>query len=250
MSLKISIWLLFLFCIQPLHSFAKESISAELTAVANSNPLLQYQEQGENKGPSVEILNALLTEANLNANLVFMPWARAFSTAKNVSNTLVLSMIRTPEREADFHWIIKVSQAVRVFISLKNESENYVSTIEQAKNKLIGVVLDTAAHKELKLAGFSEKKNLYIISSEVEMVRLLANNRIDLVYSDPNNIKKNLQIIGKGNIAIRHKEIVLKNQRESYIALNINTDEKIVNQLKQAAEKFIQTEEYSYLVAK
>lgn len=250
MSLKIAIWLSCCLAILPINSVANDSVQPDLTVVANHNALLQYQEQGENKGLSVEILNGLLKEADLNANVFFMPWARAFSTAKNNSNTLILSMIRTPEREASFHWIIKVSEAARVFISLKSKPENYVDTIEQAKEKLVGVILDSAAHKELKLAGFSKQKNLYIVSSETQIAKLFSIGRIDLVYTDPNNLKKNLQEIEQGDVAISHKVIALENQRISYIALNINTNQKIVNQLQSAAEKFTQTDEYSALLVK
>lgn len=116
--------ILFLFFIQPLFSFAQDSKSADLQVVAFSNPLLQYQENGENKGPTIEILNALLKETQLSASVSYMPWARAFSIAKNTPNTLILSMFRTLEREDSFHWIIKVSQAARVFISLKSKPDN------------------------------------------------------------------------------------------------------------------------------
>lgn len=179
-----------------------------------------------------------------------MPWARAFATAKHNPNTLILSMIRTPEREADFHWLIKVSQTARVFISLASKPENYVDDIEQAKNKLIAVVLGSAAHNELISDGFSEQKNLYIVSSDEQMINLLANGRIDLVYTDPNNVLKHLKSSGNANIAIRHNKIVSKDQRISYIALNKNTDIAIVQQLQNAARKFEKTAEYRYLLAK
>jgi ABC-type amino acid transport substrate-binding protein len=250
MRLKIIIGLFCLLAIQPLYSIAKEREKVDLAVVANSNTLLQYQENGENKGSSVEILNTILKEAKLKADIIFMPWARAFSTAKHNSNTLILSMIRTPEREPYFHWIIKVSDAARVFISLKSKPENYVDTIDQAKQKVTGVILDSSSHKELKALGFSEKKNLYVVSSEEQITRLFANGRIDLVYSDPNNLKNNLHHINTENIAISYKKISLKDQRDSYIALNINSDKKLLNQLQLAAEKFTKTPEYLYLLTK
>ena len=250
MSLKILVWLSYLLYLQPLYSVAQDNIKAPLTVVANPNPLLQYHEEGEDKGPTVEILNSILKLAKLNANIYFMPWARAFSEAKNNTNTLILSMIRTPEREADFHWIIKVSQATRVFISLKSKPENYVDTIEQAKEKLVGVILNSSAHQELKAAGFSEDKNIYLISSVKQLAWLLANGKIDLAYTDPDNIEKNLQAINKADVEINHKGVSFKNQRISYIALNVNTDEKTVEKLRLAAKKFTETSKYTYLLTK
>ncbi|MGV2873137.1 substrate-binding periplasmic protein [Colwellia sp. E150_009] len=229
-------------------SFAQNKISADLQVVAFSNPLLQYQENGEHKGPTIEILNALLKETQLSADIAYIPWARAVFLAENIPNTLILSMFRTPEREDNFHWIIKVSQAARVFISLKSKPESYVETMEQAKKKLTAVILGSAAHKELISAGFSEQENIYIVSDSNKMLNLLLNGRVDLIYSDPNNVETSLQAINQSNITISYKKITIENQRMGYIALNKNSDEKIVNQLQQAAAEFSKTPEYNRLL--
>lgn len=249
MSFKITLPFFILSISLSLCSFAEEKIKADLLAVANNNHLLQYRENGEDKGPTIEILNAILKEAQLKANVSFMPWARAFSTVSNRQNTLVLSMIRTPEREDNFYWLIKTSQLARVFVSLKHKPQNYVENIEQAKEKLIAVVLGSAGYKELISHGFSEKKNLYIVSNDEKMVNLLVNGRVDLVYADPTNVKNNLNIIGKSEVVINYKKITPKNQRTSYIALNKDTDKKIVMKLQQAAQKFEKTSYYSRLLA-
>ena len=249
MPRKILIWLYCLLFIQPLYSVAKDDIAVELKVVASINPLLQYPDHGENKGPTIGILNAILAEAQLKASVVFMPWARAFSIAESHPNTIILSMIRTPEREDNFYWIIKVSKPARVFISLESHTENHVDTIEQAKKKLIAVILNSAEHKELITAGFSEKNNLYIVSSREQMVKLLASGRVDLIYTDPNNARVQLQAINKSNLAIHYKKITMKNQRTSYIALNKGTDKAIAQRLQQAADKFVKTPEYGYLLA-
>jgi len=116
---------------------AQDMLQTKLLAVANNSSQLQYYDNGENKDPSIGILKAVLQQAQLEANVEFMPWVRAFSIAKNKPNTLILSMIRTPDREADFHWIIKVSNLSRVFISLRDKPENKVDDMQQAKQKLI-----------------------------------------------------------------------------------------------------------------
>lgn len=249
MLLKISL-AFFLYMGLSIDAFANKYKAQDLLVVASEHPLLQYQENGENKGPTIEILNGLLKETPLKSKVSFMPWARAFATVKHNPNTLILSMIRTPEREANFHWLIKVSETARVFISLASKPENYVDNIEQAKKKLIAVVLGSAAHNELISYGFSEQKNLYIVSSDEQMIHLLTHSRIDLVYSDPNNVLKHLKSSGNANIAIRHKKIAPKDQRISYIALNKNTDIAIVQQLQNAVRKFEKTAEYRYLLAK
>lgn len=242
------ITILLLCCYQPLYALAHDTTSADLQVVAFSNPLLQYEENGEHKGPTNEILKGLLKVTQLSANISYMPWARAYSKAINTPNTLILSMFRTPERENSFYWIIKVSQAARVFISLHSKPENYTETKEQAKHKLIAVILGSAAHKELLAAGFSEQENLYIVSDEENMINLLLKQRVDLIYSDPNNVERGLLTMGKAEVAIRFKKITPENQRMSYIALNKKSDKNIVKQLKKAAVQYSKTPEYNYFL--
>ncbi|MBL4941189.1 MAG: transporter substrate-binding domain-containing protein [Colwellia sp.] len=250
MLLKISITV-FILCISLiLHSFAKEGVEADLLVVAYEHHLLQYLENGENKGPTVEILNALLKEAQLHADVSFMPWARAFTQAKNTPNTLILSIVRTPEREANFYWLIKVSQLTLEFIALASKPENYVKTIEQAKKKSIAVVFNSIAHKDLLENGFSEKHNLYTVSSDEQMMNLFIHGRVDLIYADPLSIQHYFTTYNIEGVEVQHNKFIFNKQRYSYIAINKNTDSVIVKQLQQAADKIEKTAEYSRFFTK
>jgi len=224
--------------------------AADLSVVAAENHLLQYYEDGKYKGPTVEILQVLLTQSQLTADIAFMPWARAFSTTQKVPNTLILSMIRTPEREHQFHWLIKVSQTARVFISLKNKPENLVSNFQQAKSKLIAVIRNTSAHKELVARGFSAQENLYLVPGDKQMISLFVNGRVDLLYTDPNLVLDYLAEHPEQDVEISFNKIAPENQRHSYIAANKSTDNKILARLRVAAVKFQQTPHYRYLLAK
>ena len=248
MHLKTNSLILFLCMSSSICTFAQDSITTNLLAVANSNHLLQYYENGENKGPSIEILQAILKEAQLDAKVEFMPWLRAFSTARDNPNTLILSMIKTPERDLDFHWLIKVSNLTRVFISLANKPENYVDSQQQAQQKLTAIVLGSASYNELIAQGFSEQNNLYLVPNGELVVSLLKNGRIDLVYDDPRNVRNILDQLGKKDVAISYKEITPEDERSSYIAINKATDIKIVERLQQAARKFEKTAEYTRLL--
>ena len=227
---------------------AQDMLQTKLLAVANNSSQLQYYDNGENKDPSIGILKAVLQQAQLEANVEFMPWVRAFSIAKNKPNTLILSMIRTPDREADFHWIIKVSNLSRVFISLRDKPENKVDDMQQAKQELIAVVQGSASYNELTANGFSEQQNLYVVTDSELMVTLLESGRVDLVYDDPINIRSTLDKRGKKDLAIRYKTIEAENERSSYIAINKASDMQIVNRLEQAAREFEKTAEYTRLL--
>ena len=112
---------------------AEEIDLERLTIVAAEHRLLQYRHEDELVGPTAEILKLLL-KTNIKSDQVqFMPWSRAFARAKTTPNTLIMSMVRTKEREPYFHWITKVSELRRAFISLKQPPENRVTEISHAR---------------------------------------------------------------------------------------------------------------------
>jgi len=221
-----------------------------ITVVAEEHYLLQYSENGEGKGPTAEILKALFKELKISVAINFMPWPRAYDMAYNNKNTIVLSLIRTPEREKYFHWIGIVSELSRVFISLNSKPDNLITDISQAKDKLIAVTRDSNSFHELIKLGFNENKNLYIVSNNDSAFKLLLNGKVDLVYHDPNTV---LEFIAKSknkNQQINFTPIISADRRASYIAININSDKALVSNLKAAMAKYQQTEQYRYYLQK
>jgi polar amino acid transport system substrate-binding protein len=240
--LKASLVLLILFSI---NSYSKNK--ADFLVVASENHVLQYQENGINKGPTIGILSAVLKEGQLTADVRFMPWARALEIAKTTPNVLILSIIRTTEREPQFHWVGVVSELARVFINLADKPENKVFTDQQAKHKVIGVIRGSAAYSDLISRGFIDGENLYLMSGMHQLFNLFSNGRVDLIYADPNSIENYLASHAKNHIKIDYQKIELKHQRVSYIAASKGTDAELLMRLKAAMEKFQQTSLYSRL---
>lgn len=222
--------------------------NADLLVVGTENLLLQYQENGQFKGPTIEILNELLKQSQLSAEVKLMPWARAFNIAKKEKNTLVLSIIRTPAREELFHWIGKVSELSLVFISLKNKPENNVQNDQQAKNKKIAVIRDSKSHSELLVRGYLEGENLYVVSSLEKLFTLFIKGRVDLVYVDPSIIKEFQRRSNQESIELSFSSMEANDRWHSYIAASLKTDKNIVNRLKKAMAGFEKTDRYLKLL--
>ena len=222
---------------------------ADLRVVATEHKLLQYSVNNKAQGPTAEIAKALLLAIEHQPSIAFMPWARAFELASKRPNTLILSMIRTPEREQNFHWIGIVSELSRVFISLKSRPENLVNTDLQAKEKLIAVARGSDSYTELKKRGFSQAKNLYVVTDIEKAFQLLLSRKVDLIYYDPNAIKEYIQSSNK-DIKVAFNPIVAANRRASYLALSLNSDKKLVELLKSAMAEYQKTDEYRYWLMK
>jgi len=56
-----------------------------------------------------------------------LPWKRALQQAKQYSNTLLVGLARTEEREEHFNWITPVFQSRIGFLSLTSKAEEHLS---------------------------------------------------------------------------------------------------------------------------
>lgn len=215
---------------------ANENPLNGLDIVATEHELLQYREGGQLKGSTIDILKLLLQDQKTVNKTRLLPWARAFHIAKNQPNTLVLSIVKTKEREPYFYWITKVRELKQAFISLKGQS-SVMSSFEQAKNKLTVVVRDSYSHKSLLNHGFEKDKNLYVVTTVDLAISLLLNKKVELFYSDPGFIrhyfeKQNLKATDMVNFVT-----FPETHRSSYIALNKQSSIQIRDKLMKAHQR-------------
>ena len=216
----------------------------ELNAVASSHKMFQYFEDGQIKGPSAEIFKMLMLQTGIKTKVKFYPWARAFSSVSSQPNTIILSLTRTKERESNFVWLIKVNESKRAFISLKTKPDNFVSNIAQAKNKLVAATRDSYSYTSLIEKGFTEDKNLYVVSTIDNAISLFKNGKVDLIYTDPEVMKNHYSDIGKISSQIVNITEVAEAQRDIFIAINKQTNKNLLEKLQQASKTVSQSARY------
>ena len=219
-----------------------------LRIVADERKLLQYPVDNQAKGPSAELLTMLLTEAGLKGNIEFMPWSRAFNTAQNRPNTLLLTVIRTAERDPHFYWLLKVSDVVKSFISLKDLPQHHITSFKQAKKKTVAVVRGSASHRFLRAQGFIEFENLYVVSSVDETITMLLNQKVDLVFTPPAVFANYFAAKQQNSEDYIHYAIFPETKKEGYIALSKSSDPQLVDVLIRASTKVKNNEDYQRLV--
>jgi ABC-type amino acid transport substrate-binding protein len=219
-----------------------------LKAVAAQHRMLQYEDNGIAKGPSAEIFKLLMEETALTANIDFYPWSRAYKTALERDNTLILSMVRTAEREDKFHWLLKVSELVRGFISLKSHPENQIRFINDAKSKTIAVLRNSYSYHSLIKLGFDNEKNIYEVSSVDDALVLFMSGKVDLIYTDPNVAINYFVEQGKTAEDIISVHILPQTRRNSYIAANLNTHSELLAKLKAGVHELKKSSKYHYFL--
>ena len=155
--------------------------ASDLLIVTEELPPYNYQEDGVAKGLSTEVVEAVLAETGLDADIVFYPWARSYLMAQSRKNTLIYSMARIPEREDLFEWVGVVCPISTSFFKLASNQDLKINSLDDARQHLIGVTLKNVNHIYLEAKGFS---NFELESQDLINMRKLAHGRIDLVPFD------------------------------------------------------------------
>ena len=137
----------------------------------------------QKEGALVELSIALSDRAGLSSSFDIMPWARAYETALQQPNTVLLAVLKTTQRESELQWIGKVLEAKAYLIALKERTDIQLNNIEQAKEYLTASVRGYGSAGYLLRQGFSEDKNLILTSHQSQMWGILYNKRVDLVIS-------------------------------------------------------------------
>ena len=199
--------------------------------------LVPFQYYDDNKiitGYCVEVVQALLKEANLTQDIKITTWARAYNSALKEENVIVFSMVRTLDREPLFRWIGKMLTSRYYFFSANNKTPLVINTIKQAQSKRVGALKYSFEYNELKRLGFTK------IVTHVDyftLLRMLKAKRIDLLFGSPVPIKhiiKHSKYTNEDFVAVHEVDAL---QKELFITLSMASSHQLENRLKEAFER-------------
>jgi polar amino acid transport system substrate-binding protein len=141
-----------------------------------------YLDDGVLKGFSVEVVQAILERLNLKVPIELYPSMRASLMLGTVPGTMMITMLRTPEREDRYKWIGPLGDGV-IYFYKKIGSPLEIANLEDAKKvRLVACRHAGLVFNTLKAAGFI---NLDPSSTDGESVyKKLLLDRCDLAVSD------------------------------------------------------------------
>ena len=205
----------------------------ELTAVTESLPPLNYEENGIVTGYATELLQATVQTAKIKTRIDLLPWARAYQTVLAQPNTLIYSITRNPERESLFEWIGPISPRQIFLYKLRERKDVSVKTLADATNYQIGLVREMAASKDfVKLSGIAENKVDYAPTVESNMKKLFL-RRVDLIVSQDWSAAFLAKSLNRKPEEL--EPVLLLNATHSYyFALNKQSDPALVAKLRAA----------------
>lgn len=132
----------------------------ELNLVTEFYPPYNYEEDGQIKGISVDILLRALEKTGSSltrSDIELMQWSKGYDLALNSPGTLLFATTRTEDREDLFKWAGPISPT-KISLVAKKGSGVGIDNLGDiaAKDYKIGVVKDDVAHQILKKRGVPE----------------------------------------------------------------------------------------------
>ena len=118
-----------------------------ITYLTENYPPLNYEQEGELHGVSVDILEALFGKMNVNLSrndVTLKNWADAYQQTLNEEHTMLFSTARLPARESLFKWVGPIAPEKNIVVGL-TASNITINSTSDLNNHTVGVIEDYAA---------------------------------------------------------------------------------------------------------
>lgn len=198
-----------------------------VTELAPPNQVLV---DGQVMGPSTELIRDIFKNAKLSPDIRMYPWARAYKVARELKNTFIYSLARTPEREDQFYWIAPIGHFQLGFISLTERDDISIKSTQQAKKYKIAMQRNDFSTQTLLKLGFD-----VVLTTDIQKsYSLLLAKKVDLIIDDPLYMRQMSDYLKLDPEYLNFVYKVDELNVDAYLAANKKTDINLVNALQKS----------------
>jgi len=242
-STAVSMKLFLLIPLVFLISYSSSLYAQKLQVVTESFPPFVVVNGSDISGIMTQKVKEILNHGKLTYSINSYPWARSFQIARHQPNTLIYSIIKSPERIPYFHWFCPIYQSSAVFAFKLSDNPIDISSIASLKQAIVGTTRHGINHEHLQKHGFDIKKNLDISATENINLKKFVNGRVDAVLQSTESINYRLTKLGFEDISITQGVAINKSKPTIHcMALNKNSDQKLKQKIAQAFNHFKSTQ--------
>ncbi|MFW5722102.1 MAG: substrate-binding periplasmic protein [Desulfohalobiaceae bacterium] len=199
--------------------------AGELTILTEDMPPYNYVENGTLTGSSVAVTREILNRLGRNETIAEVPWARAYNRGLSEPNVLLLTTVRTKEREHLFKWVGPLS-TTRMALYARRDSDISISSLEEARQVgSIGTYRKDIKEQFLEKHGFT---NLDSATDPATNLKKLMAGRVDLWISFDLEVAE--QALKAGVDPSELKEVFVLDVIEVYFAFSRQTPDTLVAQ--------------------
>lgn len=217
------------------------SQSDSLIVVTEHMPPFQIAPQTPDSklnGYSIEIIDAVLTQADIHYDIMLMDWARAFNFAQKKPNTILLSAVRAPEREALFHWLIKLSSSQTSLWASSNNTTS-IKSLNEITHEVIAVNKSDHHYLILKKQHNLTEKNFIFTDSKEQAISLILKQRADFILANTDLLKWRLKAMNLPENSLQKLSSIQQQNYGLYIAANKQISEQTRQKIKNAYTQLV-----------
>lgn len=163
-----------------------KACATPLRIVTEELPPYNMLRDGTVTGMSTEVVQAVLKEVGMEAEIEIMPWARAYQLALHESNVLIYSIARTPAREPLFYWVGTIAPTRWYMYSLADRPVK-LEALSDARGHQIATVNQDVGEQYLISQGFSIGEELQPSNKYEQNYRKLKVDHVELWISNELN---------------------------------------------------------------
>ncbi len=194
-------------------------------------------EDGTLGGFSTDVIHALFKQANREANIEVLPWARAYQIAKMDKNTMIFSIAHTLERDHQFHWIGSLFKERIFFWGLKSKFPSPIAATALLKGYRVAAARNSNSAQYLAADNFF---NIYHSINEDQNIQMLFSNRIDLLIETELTLKDRAMKLGLNfDELVKIMEVDALNN-DLAIAMNLNSNPQLVEHFQHSFQQLVE----------
>ncbi len=216
--------------------FSGVAVAQDLSVITAIWAPYDMEENGTLVGIGTEIVQATLAKAGIKAEINVFPFARALKMAEEEPNTLLFTVVKSPEREPLFTWVGPIVPPVRIVMhKLKKRTDIVVNSLEDAKQYTIGTTRASVGHQYLLKEGFQDGVHVDPVNSNQQSVKNFFGERVDLEVSAEFNFMYEATQQGFSVDDTEIAYVLFENQ--AYMVFNKRTPDDIVEKVRTAFEQ-------------
>jgi polar amino acid transport system substrate-binding protein len=212
-------------------------------------PLHFINQQGHADGFLVDIVNAVLNECKCDGTIEIMPQARAFRELQTDANTLMMSLLKTPNRAENYDFLGEVYTA-NAYLVGKKDRIFQLSDLQSARGLRVSTVRGYFSQRYLENAGFTLEKDLVLAPEPASLMKMLYKDRTDLVLTNTLHLEEELKSIGLDPTKIEKKLRLTDFPSELHIVANKALPKETKNAISSAINTIKHSGHYNALLAK
>lgn len=155
--------------------------AGELHGLTENLAPLNYQGARGPQGFSVELLRRLAADTAQSLVLDVLPWQRAVQQAAGDPASVLFSLTRTPEREAQYRWVGPITPRRILVYKLARRRGLTLERLADLGDARIGAVRDSATDRQLQAAGLRPGEQIEHGRDDATNVRKLLAGRMAFV---------------------------------------------------------------------